>query len=63
MAGAYLFQSPFKSFTHITCSLNAKADPFDDHVGRAMSTSAFDAAIEEYNNGDDGSDSEMDDGN
>ena len=45
------------------CSLNAKADPFDDHIGCAMSPSAFDAAIEEYNNGDNCSDSEMDDGN
>ena len=45
------------------CSLNAKADPFDDHISRAMSPSAFDAAIEEYNNGNNGSDSEMDDGN
>ena len=45
------------------CSLNAKADPFDDHISRAMSLSAFDAAIKEYNNGNNGSDSEMDDDN
>ena len=37
------------------CSLNAKVDPFDDHISHAMSLSAFNAAIEEYNNGDNGS--------
>ena len=36
------------------CSLNAKVDPFDDHISRAMSPSGFDAAIKEYNSGNNG---------
>ena len=53
----------FQKLYSYMCSFNVKVDPFNDHIGRAMSLSAFDAAIEEYNNGDNGSDSEMDDDN
>ena len=38
-------------------SVNAKADPLDNSTTRTMSPSAFDAAIEEFMNGDDSSDS------
>lgn len=42
--------------------MHAKADPIEDFVGaRAMSPSAFDAAVDEFNGGDVGSDSEFDD--
>lgn len=33
-----------------TSSVHAKADPINDNIGRAMSPSAFDAAVEEFNN-------------
>jgi hypothetical protein len=36
-------------------SVNAKADPLDHSTTRTMSPSAFDAAIEEFMNGDDDS--------
>ena len=53
----------FQKLYSYMCSFNVKVDPFNDHIGCAMSLSAFDAAIKEYNNGNNGSDSEMDDDN
>ena len=53
----------FQKLYSYMCSFNVKVDPFNDHIGCAMSLSAFDAAIKEYNNSNNGSDSEMDDDN
>lgn len=41
------------------CSVHAKADLFDNKAGHLMSPSAFDAAIEEFNNGAEDTESEM----
>ena len=54
---------PFQKLYSYNVQSQCEGGPFDDHISRAMSLSAFDATIKEYNNGDNASDSEMDDDN
>ena len=52
--GRWVLCSPVMSWSNVLpChSINAKADPLDHSTTRIMSPSAFDAAIEEFMNGD-----------
>lgn len=61
--GRWVTAYTYISIANLTSSVHAKADPINDNVGRAMSPSAFDAAIEEFNNGEaeDSDDSEAED--